>query len=276
MSAGAVLSGNLLIQSLALEQRRDAPETLLFSMAFQPIVNLPARRIVSHEALVRGPAGEGAAMVLAQVDAAHLHAFDQVCQIRAIEVAARSSLPGRVDINVLPHAVHEPQACVRTTLAVAERSGIDPARLTFDMVQTSAPECQHLGRIVREYRRGGAKIALDDFASGSSSLLRLAELEPDFIKIDRRLVRDCDRDHKRLSIIAGIIRLSNAIGTAVVVKGVERPAEAEALLSVGARLMQGFLFSRPIFEDFCHPAFIFGGLHATSEAPRQSGAGCFG
>ena len=50
------------------ESRLDFP----FTMAFQPIVDLRESRIDSHEALVRGPAGEGAGSVLARVNEENL------------------------------------------------------------------------------------------------------------------------------------------------------------------------------------------------------------
>lgn len=231
-----------------------------FTMAFQPIVDLYEQRIVAHEALVRGPDGAGAGQVLARVTPETLYAFDQACRVKAIELAARLEMRGQLSINFLPNAVYEPRACIRATLEAAARTGFDPRRLSFEVVESEAlAEPAHLRRIVQEYRRQGFTIALDDFGTCYSSLARLADLRPDIVKIDRDLVRDCDRDRVRLAIVASMIELGRSIGARIVLEGIERTGEAEALRAVGGRYMQGFLFAKPRFEGVYTEGEVFAG-----------------
>ncbi len=221
-------------------------------MAFQPIVDVQEGRIDAYEALVRGLDGEGAGQMLAQVNADNVYKFDQACRVKAIELAARLGMDRQLNINFLPNAVYEPRACIRATLDAAARTGFDPRRLTFELVETEAiADTPHLLNIIAEYRRQGFKIALDDFATGYSGLARLAELKPDIVKLDRALVQDCDKDRTRLAIVASMIALGAEIGIKVVVEGVERKGEVDALCSVGARFMQGFYFARPVFQGLC-------------------------
>lgn len=228
---------------------RQGPPVFPFTMAFQPIVDLLDRRIDAYEALVRGPNGEGAPQVLAQVNADNLYAFDQACRVKAIEMAVRLGVDRQLNINFLPMAVYEPDACIRLTLDAADRNGFPRDRITFEIVESeSITDLGHLLAIITSYRRYGFKIALDDFATGYSGLLRLAQLKPDILKLDRALVQDCDRDPIRLAIIASMIALGGEIGIKVVLEGVERAGEMEALKSVGGRFMQGFHFARPMFE----------------------------
>ncbi len=228
---------------------RNGREIFPFTMAFQPIVDLQQGRIDTHEALVRGTGGETAGAVLSQVTKANRYAFDQACRVKAIELAAKLGMGTRLSINFLPNAVYEPRACIQATLRAAARSGFQLDRLTFEILETEqAADTAHLLNIIGEYRKHGFQIALDDFASAHSGLLRLAELKPDIIKLDRALVMNCDQNRTRLSIIGGILRICAEIGVKVVAEGVERDAEARALQSVGARFVQGYLFARPRFE----------------------------
>ena len=227
----------------------DAGAIFPFTMAFQPIVDIQLQRIDAYEALVRGPDGEGAGHVLSKVNDENRYAFDQACRTKAIDLAARLGMTCRLNINFLPNAVYEPKACIRATLAAASRTGFPLDMLTFEFVENEEiTDQQHTLRIIDEYRRHGFKIALDDFGTGYSGLSRLAQLRPDIVKLDRELVRDCDRDKLRLSIVAAVIALGNETGIKVVVEGVERLEEAEALRSVGARFIQGFFYARPLFE----------------------------
>ncbi|WP_458096084.1 EAL domain-containing protein [Roseomonas sp. WA12] len=235
------------------ESRLDFP----FTMAFQPVVDIQLHRIEAHEALVRGPAGEGAGSILALLNDNNRYAFDQACRVRAIEMAARLGLEGNLNINFLPNAVYEPRACIRATLDAAARTGFPLNRLTFEFTENErSPDEGHILRIIQEYRRHGFRIALDDFATGYSGLSRLANLKPDIIKIDRALAQDCDQDQMRLAILASLVRLGAEIGIKVVVEGVERIGELEALREVGVRYMQGFFFARPIFEGIATEATI--------------------
>ena len=229
---------------------RETPPLFSFTMAFQPIVDLQESRIDAYEALVRGPAGEGAGHVLGQVKADTTYAFDQACRVKAIELAARLGMDRQLSINFLPNAVYEPRACIQTTLKAASRTGFRLDRLTFEILESETiTDSKHLLKIVSEYRKNGFKIALDDFGTGYSGLARLAELRPDIVKIDRVLAKDCDQDRNRLAIMAGLIRIGAELDVKVVVEGVERLGEVEALRSVGARFIQGFYFARPLFEE---------------------------
>ncbi len=229
---------------------RDGTEIFPFTMAFQPIVDLQENRIDAHEALVRGPNGEGAGHVLAQVTPENTYAFDQACRVRAITLAARLGIDRQLSINFLPNAVYQPQACIQATLRAAADTGFLRDRLTFEILESeSIADTAHLSAIITEYRKHGFKIALDDFSTGYSGLSRLAELKPDIIKVDRVLVRDCDKDRTRLAIIASLLSLGTEIGVKVVIEGVENVSEVAALRSAGARFIQGFYFAKPVFED---------------------------
>ena len=78
---------------------RDGRPLFPFTMAFQPIADLQDSRLDAHEALVRGPAREGAGHVLDQVRPEDTHAFDQACRVKAIELAARLGVDRQLGIN---------------------------------------------------------------------------------------------------------------------------------------------------------------------------------
>ena len=220
-----------------------------FTMAFQPIVDLVENKVDAYEALVRGPAGEGAQVVLGQLSDENRYAFDQACRVKAIEMATRLKIKCRLNINFLPNAVYEPKACIRLTLDTARRTGFNLERLTFEFIETEEiKDNEHILSIINEYRAHGFQIALDDFATGYSGLARLAVLKPDIIKLDRALIKDCDQDKVRLAIVASMISLGAEVGIKIVVEGVERLGEVIALRETGARFMQGFYFARPQFE----------------------------
>jgi EAL domain-containing protein (putative c-di-GMP-specific phosphodiesterase class I) len=199
--------------------------------------------------LVRGPVGEGAATVLAQLDSVNIYAFDQACRSKAIGLAASLGLDRSLSINFLPNGIYDPKACLRHTLKAASQHNFPHHLLTFEIVETEGlADPAHLAAIVAEYRSRGFRIALDDFGTGYSGLARLADLRPDILKVDRILVKDCDRDTTRRRILANLLALGRDVGTDIVLEGVETEAEMLALRAIGGRFMQGFYFARPALE----------------------------
>ena len=230
-----------------------------FTMAFQPVVNVPDGRVHAYEALVRGPQGQSAASVLARVTAENRYAFDQNCRRKAIELASRLGLAehgARLNINFSPGAVYEPANCIRATLAAARRHGFPLDRITFEVIEDEkVADTGHLDAIFREYRRHGLRTALDDFGAGHSGLNLLAAFQPDTLKLDRGLVAGIDSSAARRAIVAGIAGICRALRIELVAEGVETAAELATLRQLGVALMQGYLFARPQFEALPVPLF---------------------
>ncbi len=101
----------------------DPEAALVFTMAFQPIVDVLEHRINAYEALVRWPSGDRAPVVLQQVTEANRYAFDQACRVKAIGMASDLGIHCRLNINFLPNAIYEPKACIALTLETARQKG---------------------------------------------------------------------------------------------------------------------------------------------------------
>lgn len=220
-----------------------------FDYAYQPIVDVASQRVYAHEALVRGPQGEGAMSVLAQVNEANRYRFDQACRVKAIKTAARLGMAERVSINFLPNAVYKPEVCIRTTLEAARAHGFPTERIIFEVTEGERVEDgPWLASILREYRRCGFLTAIDDFGAGYAGLTLLADFKPDIVKLDMALVRGADTSHARQAITRGMVRICQELSIQVIAEGVETANERDFFLSEGVTLMQGYLFARPSFQ----------------------------
>jgi EAL domain-containing protein (putative c-di-GMP-specific phosphodiesterase class I) len=220
----------------------------VFTMAFQPIVDLAARRVWGYEALVRGIGGEGAGTILDRVDDLSRYAFDQACRVRAIELAAALFPAGdtKLSINFKPNAVYEPVACIRATLDAATRTGFDRTRLMFEFTEDEPMrDVGHVRRIIEAYRRFGFITALDDFGAGYAGLALLSELQPDLIKLDMSLLRGIDTSPARQEIVRSIVGIARAMGILILAEGLETGAEVETVHALGIDLCQGYYFARP-------------------------------
>lgn len=238
--------------------RDGANFALPITMAFQPILDVARGRVFAQEALVRGPAGEGAGQVLAQVTEATRYAFDQTCRVRAIELASRLGLAESrtsLSINFLPNAVYDPRGCIRLTLETAEKHGFPPDLLIFEFTETEPYDTAHLLNILRMYKAMGFRTAIDDFGAGYAGLGLLTKFQPDLVKIDMELVRGVATDRVKRAILQGTLRLLGELGITAICEGVETPAEYHVLRDLGVELMQGYLLGRPALASLATPAW---------------------
>lgn len=236
-----------------------APFPIDFTMAFQPIVDIETRSVYAYEALVRGRQRQTAGEMLGSVAGENMYAFDQSCQIRAIEMAVQLGLAqtgASVSINFMPGAVEQPGNCIRTTLEAAERVGMPMNQIIFEMTEDErVADRAHLKSIFREYRRLGLRIAIDDFGAGYAGLALLAEFQPDVVKIDRALIDGIDRNDAARSIVGAMVHVCESLHITVIAEGVEQGLESLVLVDLGVRYMQGFFFARPAFEALGEPKY---------------------
>ena len=106
-----------------------------FEFAYQPIVDVQTHQVFAHEALVRGPQGEGAASVLAQVNELNRYRFDQACRVKAIKGAKELGMTEHLSINFLPNAIYKPELCIRTTLEAARVNGFPLDCIIFEVTE---------------------------------------------------------------------------------------------------------------------------------------------
>ncbi|MCO5731817.1 EAL domain-containing protein [Rhizobium sp. SSA_523] len=227
-----------------------------FSMAFQPIVDLSRGKTFAYEALVRGAEGQGAYHVLSAVNEANRYAFDQQCRVRALELAAKLLTPSSdelLSINFMPNAVYEPRACIRLTLATAERLQFDPQRIIFEFTESERVDTDHLLSILKTYRQIGFKTAIDDFGAGHAGLNLIARFQPDIVKLDMDLIRDIDSDPMRRIVVKHTLAMLEEFGVTAVCEGIETDGERQVLQDLGVDLFQGYLFAKPAFEAFPAP-----------------------
>ena len=227
-----------------------------YAYAFQPIVDMLAREVVSYEALVRGIHGEPAFEVLHRIEPRDLHRFDAASRVVALMQAAELGLGCDLNLNFLPQSLLVSTDSIELTLAAADHCGIPIRRLVFEITEGEMIEDPaQFAHLINRYRARGLKLAIDDFGAGYSGLNLLAEFQPDQIKIDMALVRGIESDGPRQAIVRAIAGCCRDLGIDVIAEGVETVDEWRWFESEGVRLFQGYLFARPGFASLPPASF---------------------
>jgi EAL domain-containing protein (putative c-di-GMP-specific phosphodiesterase class I) len=220
-----------------------------FSFAFQPIVDVRNREIISFEALVRGPHGECSASVFAQVPEYDSLRFDELCRRKAITLASRLKIPNRLNLNLNAQSIFEIDMSITATFQASIESGIPAEKIVFEVLENkSLTDQKNLIQYLRLIQEFGFMTAIDDFGAGYSGLKLLAEYQPHFIKLDRNLIGNIHRDLVKQRIFSGVLKICDSLSIQIVAEGVETSGEYRWLNESGINIFQGYYFARPAFE----------------------------
>jgi len=154
-----------------------------------------------------------------------------------------------VAVNISGKELYNPAFPSRVGLVVQEH-GINPARLVLEITESIMFESfAEISAAIRELKKHGVEIAIDDFGVGYSSFARLEELPVDEVKIDKSFIDGIlTKDRDRL-IIGELVAMCHKLGLRVVAEGVEEEEQRQYLREQGCDMMQGFLFSRSLPID---------------------------
>ncbi|RFU71192.1 EAL domain-containing protein [Peribacillus saganii] len=220
-----------------------------FLSYFQPIVSLSNLSLYGYESLLRDPLGRISPGQL--FETASLTGMQGLLDQKAREVAIKGR-KGQIEdglksfINFLPSTIYNPEFCLRHTFQIVEASGVKSEDLVFEVVETEKiSDMDHLKNIFKTYKQEGMKVALDDFGAGYSTTEVLLELLPDFVKIDRGKIMDCDRDLEKQLFLKSVVEVSQALNIITLAEGIERKEELEFCRDIGITLAQGYYLGKP-------------------------------
>jgi EAL domain-containing protein (putative c-di-GMP-specific phosphodiesterase class I) len=217
---------------------------------FQPIVRLPGRDVIGYEALSRGPEGcylETADNLFGFVErAGMLGEVELLCVDRALHNARKLPDGSILFINMSMLGLEYIESEGRGLTGRVKESGRSPTECVLEITErTYAESASRLRERVAELRKNGFRIAIDDMGTGYSALHVLADLQPDFIKLDKMLVRDLPDEPIKRNLVSAITGFARDSQSVVIAEGVETEDEVETLESLGIELQQGYFFGYP-------------------------------
>jgi len=92
----------------------------------------------------------------------------------------------------------------------------------------------------------GVYLSVDNFGTSYAPLSYLGRCPLDELKIDRGFVVDCDIREESARLVKAIISMAKSLDLHMVAEGVETEGEYQFLINNGTRVMQGYLFSKPV------------------------------
>src|SRR3954463_9017728 len=209
---------------------------------YHPIVVTETKEIFGYEALARGVmrslrSPEVMFDVAAEADL--VWELSRLCRSRAIEgIDTRLQANELLFINVDPHDFSDP--------AFNENEVRCPERVVIEITErTAIKDYPKFRERLRAFRERGFRFAVDDAGSGYAGLGSIANLEPDFIKLDISLINAIDTNFIKQNLVETMVRFAKEQGAMVIAEGIERAEELETVKRIGVPLVQGFLLHHP-------------------------------
>ena len=233
-----------------LREFREILELGRVRAVYQPIVNLRAGTVFAWEALARGPAESVFASPSMLFDFAEeagaVFALEKACRDAAIRGFSPNAHGAKLFCNIHPRTMLDPAFTPGETRKLLDKYGMEPKDVVLEITERhSVKDFNLFHRTLDHYRDAGYGVAIDDVGTGYSGLASIAEIKPDFMKIDMSLVRGIDANPVKRALLETMLTFAEKIGCRIVAEGIETEAELACLIRLGAHFGQGFYLGRP-------------------------------
>ncbi|MCX7781459.1 MAG: EAL domain-containing protein, partial [Negativicutes bacterium] len=224
---------------------------------YQPLFCPHTAAAVSFEALLRWHSAEfgavppGKFIPLAEesgmIEIIGKWVMREACRFaRKLAELGRSDI--RVSVNVSPRQLVADDfvAFVRDTIRTA---GINPSQIEIEITENVLiASVAEISQKLKELKKLGVHLTLDDFGSGYCSLLYLKNLPVATLKIDKSFIDGIDADEAQWRFVNSIVNMAKVQNLTVVAEGVETVAQLTKLRQCQCDYIQGYVFSRPVAE----------------------------
>jgi EAL domain-containing protein (putative c-di-GMP-specific phosphodiesterase class I) len=237
----SVLQGRPILQEMI--------QSRAIRVIFQPIVDLLSGDVIAFEALGRGCSPQLSTRPADLFRLANMCAMggDLSRAFRRVAVKQAITLPDGAALFCNLH----PDEFLK--LKPEEMDQLLPSlpvgrRLVLEVHEETIADVPLLRRLRDDLRARGVGLAYDDFGAGQSRLAELAEVPPDYVKLDMRLIQGIDGKDGRRDVVHAICELAGRLGVTVIAEGIEKPGELHACVRAGCRVGQGFLLGHPEYN----------------------------
>lgn len=220
---------------------------------FQPIISLKDGQLLGHEALSRMTTESSIKDIDALFTLASQHHclwdLEQLCRTRALEAAFRFMIPPynkKLFINVNPNVLYDQSFQSGFTKEYVDQYQISPSNIIFEITERNMiRDLDGFIAAVAHYRNQDYKIAIDDTGSGYSGLNLITDINPNYIKLDMKLIRHIHRDRIKIALVKGMVDLADETNMAIIAEGIETEEELEALINLRVHYGQGYFIQHP-------------------------------
>lgn len=230
-----------------------------FQIVYQPQISLSDGRVDAVEGLLRwnhpvdGLRMPSSFLRCAEESGLIYDIGDWAIDALALRIATwpQDGFAPRMAVNLSPRQIARPEFFSRLTAAL-DLYKADMSLIEFEISETVLMDC---GSATLEQiallRRNGARVAIDNFGVGASSLLQLRARPFDSIKLDGSLIADIEHNDTARELVQAVVSLVHSLGARAIAGGVEAPGQLDVLRVMGCDAAQGYAIAPPMTEEDC-------------------------
>jgi len=223
---------------------------------FQPIISLRDGSILGHEALSRITCEseiKNADMLFSVAgECKRLWELELLCRTTALEAAYKFMIPPyskKLFINVNPNTMHDENFRKGFTREFLMQYEIAPHNVIFEITERNIiTDMDGFMATIDHYKGQDYRIAIDDAGAGYSGLNLISDVNPNYIKLDMKLIRGINTDSLKHALVKGMVELSKASNISLIAEGIETYEELDTLVNLGVQYGQGYLIQKPSAE----------------------------
>lgn len=249
------LRQSLVTEQFILNEMKLALKNNEFVVFYQPKYDINTEKIVGAEALVRwnnpqkGFISPGDFIPIFErngfITALDIYIWDLVCSdLHNWIKQGNEYVP--VSVNVSRADIYN-NNIVNIFINLIKKYNLQAKDLHLEITESAYTEdSEQLIKIVKELRKNGFIIEMDDFGAGYSSLSMLSVLPLDILKLDMKFVQNEIEKDSRKNILGFVISLAKWMNLLVIAEGVETKKQLEILKNMDCNYVQGYYYSKPL------------------------------
>ncbi|WP_329609980.1 putative bifunctional diguanylate cyclase/phosphodiesterase [Microaerobacter geothermalis] len=168
--------------------------------------------------------------------------------------------PNRISVNLSAKQFLQ-KNLVEAVKQILNETGLSPEWLELEITESIAMKDVELTvQVLKELRKMGVQIAIDDFGIGYSSLNHIKRFPINTLKIDQSFIRDVTENPDDAAIVSSIITLAHSLKLNVIAEGVETREQVAFLSRKNCDRMQGYFFGKPIPAEQIEKEFLINSI----------------
>ena len=256
-----------------------------FVLHYQPKVSLFTNEVIGVEALIRWQHPQNGLLYpgdfLSCVENTQLSIKMTEWVVRKalaqVEAWQEQGLNLPVSINIGAMELQKANFDEWITGLLDEYPSVPRNMLELEVLETSALEdVRSVQSLIERCKKLGISFALDDFGTGFASLSYLKRLPIETIKIDQSFIRNMFDDPEDITLLEGLIGLTQSLNRKVIAEGIETESHGRMLIELGCHYGQGYFIAKPMVSKLI-PDFLArwtrpdSWIHQLSEMKKERG-----
>jgi EAL domain-containing protein (putative c-di-GMP-specific phosphodiesterase class I) len=154
-----------------------------------------------------------------------------------------------VFVNIQAQILGDPTFQSGTTLDLLAKYNLSPFQIILELTEKEAIlNYNKFESIIDHYRQQGFRVALDDVGTGYNSFQTLIRVKPEFIKLDKSLIRNIDKHPEQQRLAELLLDFALQVDTSIIAEGIETLSELKYLKDIGIHMGQGYALGMPKTE----------------------------